>query len=72
MWSSADKKRGVAGVTDLSGSLRLDEVLIDLLGLGGHLHGVLDLLEVLAGCPELNVLITELRLQEATESSHTI
>ncbi len=62
----------VTGIPDLSGDLRLDEVLIDLLGLGGHLHRVLGLLEVLAGHPELNILITELGLQEATESTQTI
>lgn len=62
----------VSGVTDLPGSLRLDEVFIDLLGLGGHFGRVLGLLEVLAGHPELNVLVTELGLQEATESSQTI
>ena len=51
----------------LSGSLGLDEVLIDLPCLHSHLHGRLDLLEVLAGHPELNVLLTEFRAQEATE-----
>lgn len=60
------------GKPDLSRSFRLYEVLIDLLGLGGHLHGVLGLLEVLAGHPELNILITELGLKEATESGQTI
>lgn len=56
----------------LSGSLRLDEVFIDLFGFGGHLHGVLGLLEVLAGHPELNILIAELGLQEASESMETV
>ena len=60
------------GVPDLSGSLRLDEVLIDLLGLGGHLQRVLGLLEVLAGCPELNILITELCLEKCPEGSQAI
>lgn len=60
------------GAPDLSGSLRLDEVLVDFLGFGGHLDGILGLLEVLAGHPELNVLITELRLQEAAEGSQAI
>lgn len=74
MWSpcGAHKKGEVTGVPDLSGSLRLDEVFIDLLGLGGHLHGVLGLLELLAGRPELHILITELRLQEAAESIQAI
>lgn len=67
-----EKRRNIAGVSDLSGSLKLDEVFVDLLGLGGHLHWVLGLLKVLTGHPELNVLFTELRLQEATESSQTI
>lgn len=66
------KTKNITGAPDLSGSLRLDEVLIDLLGLGGHLCRVLGLLEVLAGHPELDVLIAELRLQEATESGQTI
>lgn len=57
---------------DLSGSLRLDEVLVDLLGFVGHLHWVLGLLEVLAGHPELDVLVAELRLQEAAEGSQAI
>lgn len=59
-------------LSDLSWPLRLDEVFVDLLGLGCHLHGVLDLLEVLAGHPELNVLVTELGLEEAAESRNTI
>lgn len=59
-------------VTNLSGSLRLDEVFVDLLSLGSHFHRVLGLLEVLAGHPELNILITELRLQEAAESRQSI
>lgn len=59
-------------VTNLSGSLRLDEVFVYLLGLGSHFHRVLGLLEVLTGHPELNILITELRLQEAAESSQSI
>ena len=64
---------GIEGFcSDLSWSLRLDEILVDLLGLGGHLDWVLGLLEVLAGHPELNVLLTELRLQEGTEGMHTI
>ena len=58
--------------SDLSRTLGLDEVLVDLLRLGGHLDGVLGLLEVLTGHPELNVLLTELGLQEGTESVHTI
>lgn len=66
------KRGGVTGVPDLSGSFRLDEVFIDLLGLGFHLHRVLGLLEVLTGHPELNILITELRLQEAAEGIQTI
>lgn len=72
MWSWAHKKGEVTGVPDLSGSLRLDEVFVDLLGLGGHLHRVLGLLEILAGHPELDILIAELRLQEAAESTQTI
>ena len=64
---------GIEGFcSDLSWSLRLDEILVDLLGLGGHLDWVLGLLEVLTGHPELNVLLTELRLQEGTEGMHTI
>lgn len=59
-------------VPDLFGSIRLDEFLIDFLGFGGHLHRVLGLLEILAGHPELNILFTELGLQEAVESSQTI
>lgn len=58
---------GVMINVHLSGSLGLDEVLIDLPGLHSHLHGRLGLLEVLAGHPELNVLLTEFRAQEATE-----
>ena len=58
--------------SDLSWSLSLDEILVDLLGLGGHLDWVLGLLEVLTRHPELNVLLTELRLQEGTEGMHTI
>lgn len=54
-------------MSDLSWSLCLDEILVDLLGLGSHFHRVLGLLEVLAGHPELDILIAELRLQEAAE-----
>lgn len=59
-------------ITDLSWSLCLDEILVDLLGLGSHFHRVLGLLEVLAGHPELDILITELRLQEAAEGIQSI
>lgn len=50
----------------------MDEVLIDLLGLGSHFRRVLGLLELLAGRPELNILIAELRLQEAAESIQAV
>lgn len=72
IWSSSHTQHPVTTVPDLSGSIRLDEVLVYLLGLGSHLHRALGLLEVLAGHPKLNVLLTELRLQEASEGSQTI
>lgn len=59
-------------ISDLSRSLRLDEILVDLLSLGGHFHRVLGLLEVLAGHPELDILVTELRLQEAAECIQSV
>lgn len=65
-------KRTQTSLSDLSWSLRLDEILVDLLGLGSHFHRVLGLLEVLAGHPELHVLVAELRLQEAAEGIQTI
>ena len=49
----------------------LDEVLIDLPGLVSHLHGAVGLLEVLTSNPELNVLLTKLGPQEASEHGHT-
>lgn len=65
-------KRRQTSVSDLSWSLGLDEILVDLLGFGGHFHRVLGLLEVLAGHPELDVLLAELRLQEAAEGIQTV
>lgn len=65
-------KRTQTSVSDLSWSLRLDEILVDLLGFGSHFHRVLGLLEVLTGHPELHVLLAELRLQEAAEGIQTI
>lgn len=59
-------------ISDLSRSLSLDEILIDLLGLGSHFHRVFDLLELFTGRPELDILIAELRLQEAAESIQAI
>ena len=50
----------------LPGSLRRDEVGVDSLRHGGHLAG-LALLELLHSNPELQVLVTELRPQEASE-----
>ena len=44
----------------------------DLLGLGDHLGLGFDLLVLLACQPELQVLLTELSLQESTESSQPI
>lgn len=65
-------KRRQTSVSDLSWSLGLDEILVDLLGFGGHFHRVLGLLEVLAGHPELDVLLAELRLQKAAEGIQTV
>lgn len=58
--------------TDLFGCLSLDEFLIDLFGLLCHLHRGLGFLVVLTGHPELGVLLTELRAQEAAEAGEPI
>jgi len=58
--------------THLAGSLHVNELLEDALCLGCQLGCRAGLLEVLAGQPELQVLLTELSLQESTESSQPI
>lgn len=58
--------------TDLFGCLSLDELLVDLFGLLCHLHGGLGFLVVLAGHPELGVLLAELGAQEAAEAGKPI
>lgn len=58
--------------TDLFGCLSLDELLIDPLGLLCHLHRGLAFLVVLTGHPKLDVLLTELRAQEAAEAGEPI
>lgn len=63
----ADCAHPSATRTHLLRSLRLDEFLIDLLCPLCHLSRRLDLLVVLTGKPELEVLLTELRLQETFE-----
>lgn len=44
----------------------------DLLGLGDHLGLGFDLLELLTGQPELQVLLTELSAQEGPEGSESV
>lgn len=58
--------------TDLLGCLGLDELLIDLFGLLCHLHRGLGFFVVLAGHPELGVLLAELGAQEAAEAGEPI
>lgn len=57
---------------DLSGRLHVDELVVDLGGFGGQFGGVLDLLVILTGHPELNVLVAELGLQEGPEHHQPI
>ena len=56
----------------LSVCLALDKLLKDPVGFGGQLGFGAGLLEVLAGQSEVQVLLTELSLQESTESSQPI
>ncbi len=58
--------------TDLFGTLDGDEFGVDVLGLEDHLLGVLELLVLLDGDPELDVLVAELALQEQPEEIHPV
>lgn len=57
---------------NLSWRLHVDELLVDLVGFGSQFGGVLNLLVVLTGHPELDVLIAELRLQKGPEHHQPI
>lgn len=56
----------------LFGRFRLDELLVDFLGPRRHSERGLDSLVVLAGEPELDVLVAVLRFQEAAKSRQPI
>lgn len=58
--------------THLPRSLHIHKLLKDSMGLGDQFGGWPGLLELLTGQPELQVLFTELRLQEGAEGSHSI
>lgn len=65
-------KKPVTKQTNLFGPTGLNEVLINLLGFGGHFQGGLGLLEVLTSLPELNILLAELRSKEALEGGQAV
>lgn len=56
----------------LFGRFSFDELLVNLLGSGGHSERRLDLLVILAGEPELNVLIAVLGLEEGAKSCQSV
>ena len=58
--------------THLPRSLNIHKLLKDSMGLGDQFGSGPGLLELLTGQPELQVLFTELRLQEGAEGSHSI
>lgn len=58
--------------SDLFRGFAADELLKDPVSPGGQLGGRADLLELLAGQPELQVLLAELCLQEGVKGSHSI
>lgn len=62
----------MAKQTNLSGPTGLNEVLINLLSFDGHFQGGLGLLEVLTSLPEFNILLAELRSEEALEGGQAI
>ena len=49
-----------------------NELLVDLLGPRRHSEGRLDLFVVFTGEPKLNILVTEFRFEESSESSQPI
>lgn len=53
-------------------SISLYKVRINLLGFRGNLGGGFGFLEVLAGQPELHILLTELRLQKCPKSCQAL
>ena len=66
-WGEGEEGGSKMGeITHLPGSLRGDEVGVDSLRHGGHLAGFA-LLELFHSNPELQVLVAELRPQEASE-----
>lgn len=69
----AVEPRASAGASPhLLAGLDGDVLSKDLLGLGDHLGLGFDLLELLTGQPELQVLLTELGAQEGPEGSEPI
>lgn len=62
----------MAKQTNLSGPTGLNEVLINLLSFDGHFQGGLGLLEVLTSLPEFNILLAELRSEEALEGGQAV
>lgn len=63
---------GTCQGSDLFRGFAADELLKDPVSLGGQLGSRVDLLVLLTGQPELQVLLTELCLQESVEGSHSI
>lgn len=62
----------MANQTNLFGPTGLNEVLINLFSFNSHFHGGLGLFEVLTSLPEFNILLAELRSEEALEGCQAI